>query len=251
MTAPRTTRIRIRHLRGIAIAGVLSLTAAAPISAPRAQEGVAVLPSSPTVDPIASVRAWQLDEAEDALMTLRAQGGDPVRVTAAEVLIQFHRGDYKAAMEALERHPDPASLQPYDRLVANSWRLRRDAVEARSEHFLVRVEPGLDELLLPYAIETLDDEANAADGPDQPALEEILRQYGWTDLRSVRATLSAWIVDPRRDLRAVAARLAADLRLADLVDELIEAERFAGAEVREPVRQALRTLGARLPDQGA
>jgi len=88
-----------------------------------------------TTDPISSIHAWQVDEAEQALMLLRSAGGDETTALTAEILIAFHRGDYEAALDALERHPNPAGLAPYDRLVTVSARLRADAVKKKSEHF--------------------------------------------------------------------------------------------------------------------
>jgi tetratricopeptide (TPR) repeat protein len=166
---------RIAHLRWQAL--VLAATCSVALAREPAQTPV---PSE--ADPIASIFAWQVDEAEQALTLLRA-GDDPVDPTldaSAEMLIAFHRGDYAAAKSALERHPRPASLAPYDTLVPAAAERRAEVVEQRSEHFIARVEAGAHELLLPYALDTLEKAWKAIGEvfdyyPEGPILVELFK----------------------------------------------------------------------------
>ncbi|MBK8479900.1 MAG: hypothetical protein IPL40_01805 [Proteobacteria bacterium] len=108
---------------------------------------------------------WQVDRAEAALAPLLTSAGQLPEVLAAAASVRFYRGDHQAAVRLFDR---ALAADPRQRLPAS---LRELALVARSTaalvgtfvaqpsaagHFLIRSSPGRDELLAPFAGETLE-----------------------------------------------------------------------------------------------
>ena len=106
---------------------------------------------------------WQLPEAKNILDTLES-GGEP----SAELMFQHARYDYFSGSyaTALDRIDQAVALSGGDNAryaalratVAATAEVVKDYKEFKSPngYFVVRVEPGKDELLVPYAFETLE-----------------------------------------------------------------------------------------------
>ena len=118
-----------------------------------------------------SLRDWQYDEARRrSERLLQARPEDPL-VHALVGTVKMHLGDYQGATTDLRRAraagvPD---ILLGDLGVAEQARVATDGyAETVTEHFIIRHEPGKDEILVPYAVETLD-----------KALDRIGERLGW------------------------------------------------------------------------
>ena len=159
---------------------------------------------------------WQTQEAALALDTARLEGESGFALDFAELLIHYHRGDYARAQTVLDRADRPERFAPYDELVPEAIRQRTNVVEHRSAHFIVRVRPGLDEVLTSYVLETLELAYETIGDvldyhPTEPALVEIfpdrqsftrLSTLSWDQVsRSGTIALCKWdhmlVISPR------------------------------------------------------
>lgn len=105
------------------------------------------------------VYAWQVDEARERAIEALAERPDDPTTLALVGLVKMHMSDYAGAV-ALMREAEQAGL-PKQMLAelthAEAARVATDGYqEAISEHFVIRYIPGRDEILVPYAIETLE-----------------------------------------------------------------------------------------------
>ena len=109
---------------------------------------------------------WQMPQAKAALDQLDADGGaeDPAYlITRARYV--FFSGDYKGALDyadqAIANANDPeetAGFVAFRELVEKSWETTKDykVFTSPQGHFEIRVPPGKDEIVVPYAFQTLD-----------------------------------------------------------------------------------------------
>ena len=104
---------------------------------------------------------WQLDEAAVVALALDRELPDVPPVQALLGAVKFHQGDYDGAVALLRRAAEadgsagggPGLLALAESTLAET----KGFVSAESEHFIVRVPPGKDELLLPIATWALED----------------------------------------------------------------------------------------------
>jgi tetratricopeptide (TPR) repeat protein len=99
---------------------------------------------------------WQLDEAAALAAELDRTLPDVPPVQALLGAVKFHEGDFDAAVRLLRRAAETGERPALLPLAESTWEETRGAVRAESEHFVVRVPPGKDELLLPIALESLE-----------------------------------------------------------------------------------------------
>lgn len=105
------------------------------------------------------VYAWQLDEARETLSGLLQDRPDDPATLALLGLVKMHMSDYEGAV-ALMREAEQAGVPKMmvaEEEAAEAARVATDGyAEAISEHFIIRYIPGRDQILVPYAIETLE-----------------------------------------------------------------------------------------------
>ena len=105
------------------------------------------------------VYSWRLDEARDTLKeALQTRPEDPATI-ALLGLVKMHMSDYEGAV-SLMRQAEQAGLPKMmvsELDAAEAARVATDGyAEAISPHFIIRYIPGRDQILVPYAIETLE-----------------------------------------------------------------------------------------------
>lgn len=112
-----------------------------------------------------AINDWQLDEARAELEALEAEGEPSAELLHQTGRYYFHAGQYKTALDALDqallRVEDPRDRARYEQtraLVQSTYDVTKDYKEFRSPngYFVIRIQPGKDEVLLPYAFETLE-----------------------------------------------------------------------------------------------
>jgi tetratricopeptide (TPR) repeat protein len=126
--------------------------------------------------------AWRFAQAEALLTLLAAAAPDDAAVLRARARLYYLRGDYETAHRLLERMPAAVrAADPRVRKVAAARAVTRGFVTRRDAagHFEIRHPPGLEGLLVPYALQTLSQVRGvlARDWglrPDGPVRVEIL-----------------------------------------------------------------------------
>lgn len=132
---------------------------------------------------------WQVDAAESALEPLLRRAAQRPEVLAAAASVRFHRGDHDEAVRLFERAraaaPQqrlPATLDELATVARSTAELVRSfaASQPAGGHFIIRSPRGRDELLAPFAHETLETlrdrlqrELGAA--PREPIVVELYR----------------------------------------------------------------------------
>lgn len=95
---------------------------------------------------------------------LEENGASP-RTAELEILTSYYTGDYEAAANgvlALREDPrSPADLGSFADVILDTYETTKDYEVFRHEDFEVRYAPGVDEILVPYAIDTLKATADA------------------------------------------------------------------------------------------
>ena len=118
-----------------------------------------------------AIRDWQYDEAiAVAEKLLAARPEDPL-VTALVGTVKMYLGDYKGAVVDLReaRNAGVPEILLAEAQAAEAARVATDGyAEKVTEHFIIRYRPGKDEILIPFATETLD-----------KAYEQIGDLLGW------------------------------------------------------------------------
>jgi len=158
-----------KALAGSLVGLLLSLSAPAP-----AQNAGAELPSPDQVSTWMA-RGYELLERGDylaaeqidhELAAAAAQPGVAAEIQAQAVhfhgLLKFHTGDYAESLTALERYKElnkgnlPEEFLPFFeqvRFLADLW---KDKIEVTSDHFLIRVKPGKDQILVEPSLAALE-----------------------------------------------------------------------------------------------
>jgi len=89
---------------------------------------------------------------------LEEHGPSP-RTPELEILTDYYTGEYESAAEgvlALREDPNaPADLGSFADVIVDTYETTKDYEVVRHENFEVRYSPGPDEILVPYAIDTL------------------------------------------------------------------------------------------------
>lgn len=99
---------------------------------------------------------WQLDEAAAIAAELDKKLPDVPPVQALLGAVRFHQGDYESAVRLLKRAGEAGEAPGLLPLAESTLKETRGFVSAESAHFVVRVPAGKDELLLPIALESLE-----------------------------------------------------------------------------------------------
>lgn len=99
---------------------------------------------------------WQLDEAATIAEQLERELPDVPPVQAVVGAVRFHQGDYEGAVRLLRRASEGGDTVPLLPLAQSTLAETRGFVAQESEHFVVRVPPGKDEVLQPIALEALE-----------------------------------------------------------------------------------------------
>ena len=99
---------------------------------------------------------WQLDEAAAIAAELDKKLPDVPPVQALLGAVRFHQGDYESAVRLLKRAGEAGDAPGLLPLAESTLKETRGFVSAESAHFVVRVPAGKDELLLPIALEALE-----------------------------------------------------------------------------------------------
>jgi len=103
-----------------------------------------------------ALATWQLDEAEAVAAELDRQLPDVPPVQALLGAVRFHQGDYESAVRLLRRAAEGGDAPGLLPLAERTLQETRGNVAMESEHFVVRVPPGKDEVLQPIALEALE-----------------------------------------------------------------------------------------------
>ncbi len=106
-----------------------------------------------------ALRNWQYDEARRVSERLLIERPNDPLVAALVGTVKMHLGDYEGAVTDMRQAR--AAGVPNDFLdelmAAEAARVATDGYsETVTDHFVIRHQPGKDEILLPYAIDTLD-----------------------------------------------------------------------------------------------
>lgn len=129
-------------------------------SAPGASVATAPLAAGAIADRLAqgqhALATWQLDEAAAIAAELDRSLPDVPPVQALLGAVRFHQGDYEGAVRLLRRAAEGGDAPGLLALAESTLQETRGFVAMESEHFVVRVPPGKDELLQPIALEALE-----------------------------------------------------------------------------------------------
>ncbi|TXC73190.1 tetratricopeptide repeat protein [Bradymonadales bacterium TMQ1] len=109
----------------------------------------------------AMLSAWQLDEAREAIDRLSEKEPGLAEIDYLEARYAFYDGDYERALERIDKALEArevGSWQALREIIAETIAVTEPYVRhvSPSGRFEVFIEPGRDEVLLPYAFEALD-----------------------------------------------------------------------------------------------
>ncbi|HEY8207878.1 MAG TPA: tetratricopeptide repeat protein [Myxococcaceae bacterium] len=110
------------------------------------------------LDPVdQALEAWDVDGAQAALDAVGAKGGsDDEAILYFRGRIAFERGEYQKAVELLEKAGVQDRAGSYVRLAKDTQEVVKRHQKQESAHFIFEYPPGKDEVLAPYALETLE-----------------------------------------------------------------------------------------------
>jgi tetratricopeptide (TPR) repeat protein len=113
----------------------------------------------PVVEAFQLVESWRIDEARDRTQALYEAKPDDPYTLALMGIVKMHMSDFQGAVELMReaREKGAPGRLVMDEGLAEAARVATDGYqEAHSAHFVIRYVPGRDEILVPYAIETLE-----------------------------------------------------------------------------------------------
>lgn len=108
---------------------------------------------------MAYLNQWDLDNARKVLDTLRKDSPKDTVVQYYEAQVLFHEGDYKAAEKVIDGFTTMPVIQGVEEFIALVRATNKATAPMRrhqTKHFDIYYLPGRDEILLPYAEETLE-----------------------------------------------------------------------------------------------
>jgi tetratricopeptide (TPR) repeat protein len=128
--------------------------------------------------------AWQMDEAKQAIADLAEDEPGSPTVLYLQARYAFFQGDYKDALQKIEQAINNGGSRPdwehTREIIAATHEVTKDYKKFRTPegHFEIYVEPGADEVLIPFAAEALDDAYEAFGEelgyyPDTPIRVEV------------------------------------------------------------------------------
>ena len=131
---------------------------------------------------------WRLDEAEKAISELQAQKPKDAMPVYFEGELRFLEGDYDGAVakmrDAATRDRTNAHIKGMRDLVQATADLVRPYATSESEHFIIRYPKGVEEILIPYATNALE-QARAA----------LEQDFGWAPPGKVRVEIYSDVGD--------------------------------------------------------
>jgi tetratricopeptide (TPR) repeat protein len=130
----------------------------------------------------------RLDEARKAVAELKTSAGGAASTSYVDAYLHFLDGDYDGSVsrmrEAVSRDKSNASYKGLRDLMTATASLVRDYDKAESEHFIVRFPKGPEEVLVPYALETL-----------EAARAALAADFGWAPPGKVRVEIYSEVRD--------------------------------------------------------
>lgn len=104
-----------------------------------------------------ALEAWDVDGAAEALAAAEREGGsDEEAILYFRARVAFEQGEYQKAIDLLTRAGVQDRPGSYLRLAKDTLAVVEKHQKAESEHFVFYYPPGKDEILAPYALETLE-----------------------------------------------------------------------------------------------
>lgn len=100
--------------------------------------------------------AWDLPKARPLAQALLAEFPEDPRVLHLMGRVALHDGAYEEAAAYLSRAGAPADPGGYLHVARETAKITKGYVQAESEHFIFRYPAGKDEILVPWALETLE-----------------------------------------------------------------------------------------------
>ena len=162
-----------RHARSGLFMGLFATVA---INAPAAAQepNYSAGPDDPilrVVEGFKAINAWNTDDARHIATGLLAEYPDDPAVTALVGTVKMHLGDYEGAVTDLRRAYKadiPANLVAEAPAAEAARVATQGYAETVSDNFILRYRVGKDEILVPYALDTLD-----------KSLDRISKLLGW------------------------------------------------------------------------
>ena len=112
--------------------------------------------TDPTTAAEEALSAWDMPRAlQLAEAFLRDNPGDP-RGPFLLGRVRLHMGDYAGAVALLEEAGAPGTPGGYLDVARRTWKITEGYQQQESEHFVFRYPKGKDEVLVPWALETLE-----------------------------------------------------------------------------------------------
>lgn len=148
----RANRARPRR-RGFApFAGALAVAATVALALPAAAQA-----RDPQVAAAEeALNAWDLPAARDLAEALRRDHPADPHVAHLLGRVLLHQGDYAGAQRLLEEAGAPDGPGSHLQVARDTGRITADHLRQESEHFVFLYPPGKDEILVPWALETLE-----------------------------------------------------------------------------------------------
>jgi tetratricopeptide (TPR) repeat protein len=143
--------MRMASLPALAALALVVTSAAAPA---RAQDAADIAQKMQATQ--RALEHWQIDEAVKLAGELNAALPDVPPVQALVGAVKFHQGDYEGAVRLLERAAEGGEVPPLLELARSTREETKGYVSFESEHFVLRVPPGKDEVLAETALWSLE-----------------------------------------------------------------------------------------------
>ena len=103
-----------------------------------------------------ALNAWDLPSARALAEELRHEHPASPRIAHLLGRVLLHQGDYEGAARYLREAGASDGPGSFLQVAEDTGRIAATFHEAQSEHFIFRYQPGKDEILVPYALETLE-----------------------------------------------------------------------------------------------
>lgn len=103
-----------------------------------------------------ALHAWDIPAARERAEALRRQLPADPRVAHLLGRVLLHQGDYRGAERLLAEAGATDAPGSFLQVARDTGKITEDYLQAESEHFIFRYPAGKDEILVPYALETLE-----------------------------------------------------------------------------------------------
>lgn len=103
---------------------------------------------------------WQIGKAELIARELKEKAGDNKQALFFAGRVKFFQGNYRESLKLLQKAKEGTSFeksaQDFFDLVSRTYQASEGFIQKESEHFILRYQPGKDEVLVDYALEGLE-----------------------------------------------------------------------------------------------